>query len=280
VVSITHHNELIFLLPGASDASTSLYVSRDMGATWKPTNDPKAYTPFLYCTDLDIVPRQDDSIFDCFISSDWGPFPGIYFSSDTGRSWARISTKLAKSMGSIDSSLIVCDVFGKAYRTSDYFVTWEDITASLVGNQVRSFVDDGDRLLACISYDPANSRPGGLLATTDGGNSWRPAGLGGKTVTSVLPIGNYLLATANGRVYAAAREDLAWVDVTGNITGTPAGSLTATSQTCYVLGSDGKSIWKRPMSEIVQTLSSVPASPHLLAPVHGATVQTLSTTLR
>jgi photosystem II stability/assembly factor-like uncharacterized protein len=267
VATIADRDELLFLLPKATDVSSGLHISTDKGITWVDRSY-EHHVGFLYCSGLVIVPRRGDNHLDCFISSSSGPGPGVFFSSDTGRSWVDIRNKYTFAMGSIDSFLIMRDNTG-IFKTSDYGVTWNDITPNLSGNLVTSFVNDGNRLLACISYDPANSRPGGVLMTTDAGNSWLPAGLGGKTVTSLVPIDNYLLAAADGKVYGATRNEPLWVDVTGNLVSTPLGTLTATSQTCYVLGSDGKSIWQRPMTEIIQILSSVPAPPELRFPPNG-----------
>jgi photosystem II stability/assembly factor-like uncharacterized protein len=268
VLSISDHDGTLFLLsrgrPGEVHYGSGLNVSTDMGATWEWRS--RWSTEDFSC--MEIVPTADRSRLDCFIAAVTGHNVGVAFSSDTGHSWRQISDKRAFAMGSADPFLVVRDSKG-VYRTSDYGMSWQTITSHLAGNEVISFARDRDRLLACISYDLANSRPGGVLMTTDAGDSWLSAGLVGRTVTSLVPIGDYLLAAADGKVYAATRQQFDWVDVTGNILNIPVRNVTATTRTCYVLGSDGKSIWQRPMAEIIQILSSVPAPPELRFPPNG-----------
>jgi photosystem II stability/assembly factor-like uncharacterized protein len=279
VVSITHQNELIFLLShGTGDfPQGGLHVSSDLGATWEPRLDPITVPKTFSC--MAIVPKKDGTRLDCFIATEFSAAVGVFFSSDTGRSWTRINAQSAGSMGAIDTFLIIHSYRGTS-RTSNYGATWDTITSSLAGNEVLSFVNDGERLLACVSCDPANSRPGGVLMTTDAGDSWVSAGLSGRTVTSLVPMDNHLLAAADGKIYAAARANFNWVDVTGNLPGTNIGLITATPEFCYGLESDGRSIWKRPMTEILQVLSFVPAPPQLLAPSNGITGQPVSVNTR
>jgi photosystem II stability/assembly factor-like uncharacterized protein len=264
IPSLTHFGNLVFLAStGDLDAGGGgMYVSRDFGGTWTyPTGTLAHHIPgpsSTFCS-LEIIPRNGGNSFECYLGMAWGGIPGVFISSDTGSSWIHMGGTYVTSLCAMDEFLVVRGRTGAVTRTTDKGATWVDITSHLSGNNVISFTRDEDRMIASISYDPANSRPGGLLMTTDAGETWLPAGLEGRTVTSLLSADNYLLAVADGKVYACAPEALEWVDVTGNLSGTGMGKLTATSEFCYVLGADQKSIWMRPMAEIREVVAiSVP----------------------
>ena len=276
VVSIAHHDELLLLLSyGTIDMGPlgGLHVSSDMGVTWE--NRMGGFTfPMLFSC-MSTVSRKDDSGLDCYVATNGGPTTGVFFSSDTGHSWEGIRGRGASSIGAIDSFLVI-RTGDSTLRTTDRGVTWDDITSNAQGNEVLSFVNDGERLLACMKYDPAKLRPGGVWMTTDVGSTWLPAGLEGRTVTSLVPVGDHILVVADGKIYATRRDVFEWVDVTEDLFGTTVGMITATSQYCYAMGLNGRSIWKRPMTEILQAFTVVPAAPALLVPPIGATDQPVS----
>jgi photosystem II stability/assembly factor-like uncharacterized protein len=260
VRSIAHQNGQVFLLAagtGDCGAGSGMMVSTDVGATWE--NRSGYYQGTVYCgamfACMEITPARDKRRLDCYQGSTNGPSTGLFFSSDTGQSWIRASDKRPVAMGSVDSFLVVATYTG-VYKSSDYWLTWIDITSRLAGSRVTEFCDDGDRLFACLEYRPDSSHFGGLLVTTDAGVTWLPAGLEGSEVVSLLPMDNCLLAVADGKIYAAFREELEWVDVTGNLAGKVMEKVTATSQFCYVLGADGKSIWKRSMAEVLAAIET------------------------
>jgi photosystem II stability/assembly factor-like uncharacterized protein len=287
VVSITHRDDLLLLLASGTgdNCPTGMHISTDLGSTWENRLGKGDIGGSLMFGSMKILPsRTDSSRLNCFLGSAVGPATGLFFSQDTGRSWTYNSSLRVRCIGSADSFLVIgatsTSGFVKAFRTSDYGATWDDITLHLSGYQVKSLFEDGTRLLATVALDLGTGQPGGILATTDAGDTWVPAGLGGKTVSSLVQIGNYLLATADGRFYGASRDSLDWVDFTGSLGATTVKGVTATSQSCYVLGSDGKSIWKRPFTEIQEALSHAPGAPHLLSPINGTTGQSVSAGLR
>jgi photosystem II stability/assembly factor-like uncharacterized protein len=260
VISITHRDQLLFLLSeGSTNHIGGLNLSNDMGGTWE-LHSPLAAAPYA-C--MEIALKKEESGLDCYLGSSGGPLTGVQFSSDTGRTWSEITRSVTYSIGTIDSFLIVGGASG-VLRTSNYGATWEDITSNLGGHAATSFTDDEERLFAYGS--------GGIVVTSDGGNTWLPAGLAGKAVTSLASIDSCLLAAADGRVYAGTRETFDWTDVTDDLAGVPVGSITATSQTCYVLQSDGKRLWKRPMTEILDEIQHIPSAPALVDPPNNSIV--------
>lgn len=270
VISITHWDQLLFLLSaGSVEFTGGLNLSGDMGATWE-LRFPRinAHAPF---TCMEIAAKQNKHGLDCYLGASWGLLTGVQFSSDTGRTWSKISAEPTYAIGSIDTFLIVSGPNG-VLRTSDHGTTWENIAWNLASHNVTSFAQDAERLLACTSYHPADSGSGGILMTSDRGNTWAHIGLAGKTVTSSASIDNYLLAAADGRVYAATRDKFDWTDVTDNLQGMPAGSVTGTSQTCYVLDSEGGNIWERTMTEIVEILKPTASAPVLVYPPNHSTL--------
>ncbi|HSQ75316.1 MAG TPA: hypothetical protein VLT13_07150, partial [Bacteroidota bacterium] len=268
VISITHRDQLVFLLSeGSMDHRGGLSISTDFGGTWE-LRSPPTQSPF---TCMEIVPKKNLSGLDCYLGASWGILTGIRFSSDTGRTWSKISAEPTYAIGSIDTFVIMSGPNG-VLRTSDHGTTWENITSNLASHHVTSFAHDAERLLACTSYQPADSGSGGILMTSDGGNTWAHAGLAGQTVTSSASIDNYLLAAADGKVYAATRDKFDWTDVTDNLQGVPAGSITATSQTCYVLDTEGANISERTMTEIVNILQPAASAPVLVYPLDHSTL--------
>ncbi len=201
------------------------------------------------------------------------------FTLDTGRTWNSMSSMNIRALGSVDSLLFASDG-SIVLRTVDFGTTWVNITQKLSGKKVVSFLDDGGRLLACVSRDTSAGGGGGILVTTDRGDSWVSGGLTGRSVTSLAAADGYLVAAADGRVYAAHRDAFDWTDVTGSLAATPISEITATTQNCFVLTSDGKVIWKSPMSEIIQQIIPFPSTPTLLAPLQGSAINADTVLLR
>ncbi|MBK7259657.1 MAG: hypothetical protein IPI01_18020 [Ignavibacteriae bacterium] len=280
VVSIAHHDGLLMLLSyGTIDMGPEggLHVSSDMGTTWehRPLD---IMLPTLFSS-MSVVSRKDGLGLDSYVGTNGGPAPGVFFSSDTGHSWRRIRGRGANSIDVIDSFLVI-RTGDSTLRTSDRGTTWADITPNVGSNVILSLVNDGERLFGCTSHDPATPGSGGVWMTSDAGSTWLPAGLEGSTVTSLVPVDNHILAVADGKIFATRREGFEWVEVTDNLFGTTVGMITATPQYCYAMGINGRSIWRRPMTEILQLFTVVPAAPALVAPMNGATDQPVSLSLQ
>ncbi len=269
-VSMETHGDASFLCFGGNmDFYGGMYASFDNGETWELRSQACGGNHIYYC--MSVRPWADGSGYSSYVAGDL-PSRGLFFSNDTGRSWSQISTSRITALCALDSRVMIRDVAAKVWRTSRDSGMWEEITHTLSGVDPVAFTRDGERLFATVADDAADGQPGGLVMTTDAGAYWVAAGLEGSTVSSLVPVGDHLVAVADGRVYCATRADLLWVDVTANLPATSVGSATASADWCYALGSDGGSMSARPMSEIVQELATPPAPPDLLAPPDTATL--------
>jgi photosystem II stability/assembly factor-like uncharacterized protein len=278
IVRTRHGGKVIFAHgKGNADRAAGLYISEDYGKTWEARiNQGTWYGMFR---DMEVIERHDSGFVECLVGMSAGPVVGASASSDTGRTWRAVGDKKTFAVGSIGRCWVIRDASG-TLRSSNGGLNWEDISAGLNGKVISFFSHGEDRLYAGIALDTVPANTGGVLASTDAGTSWFSAGLEGKAVSSLIAEGEKLLAVADGRVYAADRNRLEWVDVSGNLAASPARVVTATPSQCYIRAADGQSIWSRPMDEIAAALVLPPPAPVLFSPANGVTSQPVCLALR
>lgn len=273
ILRVRHAGRVIFAhAKGDVDYGDGLNISEDYGKSWEPRFDGRARVNFR-C--MDVIERADSGIVECIEGLSYGPEVGFWASSDTGRTWRYLREgKRTAAVGGIGKHWLAVDQTG-IFHTSDGGLIWTDVSPRFQGKGILFFEHDATRLYAGIARDSLPASTGGVLASADSGATWFNAGLVGKAVTSLIAQGSVLLAVADGRVYAADRVGLEWVDVTGNLVSCPAAVVAATPSRCYVRSADGQSLWSRPMTEIAAALVlplPVPGTITLLAPAMNATV--------
>ncbi len=216
------------------------------------------------------VPLEDR--FEVYILVSGGPYPGLWCSSDSGKTWTekkyspreRIRLPLI-----VDGSAIYATTGASAVRSSDGGKTWDSIMYNGVypyytpPNSIYSrpmftlLHANSTRLFARVVPAIIPGDPGGLYASTDHGTTWTPAGFTGLSVDRIIASDSVLFALQNGHVFASRTDTLLWKDVSGELTTDSIVVISASPEYLVALTEASDRIWYRPMAEIKEELNAI-----------------------
>lgn len=178
----------------------AVHVSRDAGASFRPTSGQPGGRSFTRA--LAVGPKGE------LLAGTYRD--GLWRSRDGGKRWARVLAdqdriwQVVEDRGDLYAT---SGSDGNLHRSSDGGASWSVLSVSVPGARgglqaLAVAVDprDGKHLVfSRVAEDPADAGAG-LLESTDGGRSWRPAGDG-------LPVPNVtvLLFDREGALYAGTR---------------------------------------------------------------------------
>lgn len=175
--------------------------STDGGETWSPLrffNNPR-----LYLSSLAVDPNNPETVY--------GGGNGIWKSTDAGESWLRVMERgdvVAVDPNSSDlvyaGATACCPLRGEVFKSTNAGEDWTrvgvlpDIIYTLVVNPLDTN----------IVY--AGVRLRGIYKSTDGGLSWRPSGLSGLAVRSIVVDSKGILYAGADRVYKSTDGGANW----------------------------------------------------------------------
>lgn len=214
---------------------------------------------------------------------------GVIYSSDQGVTWTKRDSLLTSSNTKIISSLlldgsrlyagigspntVVFDTTVRGiYLSTNLGLTWSWLSGNFIKTYVTSMLlSNQGTLFAGLGANPGASFgfitvPGGLLRSTNNGTSWSTAGwtLPDTISVSCLAKDNatFFAGTSFGRghppsggVYLSIDDGLTWKSISNGLPGAAIYSLFA-YQGKLLVGTAGYGIWYRPLSEIVNVITT------------------------
>ena len=151
---------------------------------------------------------------------------GVFSSIDNGNTWQRVVTPFAyvKKFVLTGGTLYSCVPTG-IYLSTNEGLTWQARNNGLPSYAANDLAFHLDTMVAAVGAYFLNGYWGGVFLSTDGGNSWNPAGLSNQYVQAVTFSGSYILAATLGlgvsQVYRSSNFGQTWVE---SNTGLPAGA--------------------------------------------------------
>jgi photosystem II stability/assembly factor-like uncharacterized protein len=256
--------------------NSKLFESTDYGDNWKAYDFATGY---LYCVDA-----KNEKIFvgggGIFRSTNGGAnwvkcnfnyntyaisivgsrvlagTGGIYYSTNNGNNW--ISTDCNQSIYGFcfNSSYIFARTSNGIYRSSNNGDNWISVNNGLANLTINTVITYNNNVYVGTDGN-------GIFISTNNGGSWNQYGLANKEINSIFFYGNNMIANSNDGIYITTNNGNSWIIKNqGYIHNSYPRSLLITNNYIYA-GTDGYSIWRRPLSDIIgiQNISTeIPSS--------------------
>ena len=226
-------------------ASTSdnpnMYSSTNEGGTWSQAN-------------AGLVPNLEVSHILSFSEVLLaGTQLGIYRSTDYGSNWnvenAGLTNWFIGPFAAIGKKIFAETGTG-IFGSSDTGQTWRSVTEEGSQPRFRDFAVSGETLFGISEND-------GLFRSTDQGMRWTPINTGLPAVTSYALLANdsYIFAGTDLGVFLSRSDTIRWVPANSGLCFAVT-SLAVLGDTLYA-GTTGRSVWRRPLSEMLSLIVSV-----------------------
>ena len=192
---------------------------------------------------------------------------GVYLSTNSGASWARVNTGLT------DSSVHVLAVSGTnlfagtdhgGFLTTNSGATWTLVNNGLTNTYVFAFAVSGTSIYA-------GTGGGGVFLSTNSGTSWTPVNTGlpdqyEQTVDALAVSGTNLFAGDDYYgVFLTTNNGANWTPVNTGLTDIPTDThrflSLAVSGTNLFAGTSDDGVWRRPLSELLSVPLASSESP-------------------
>src|SRR5213079_2031999 len=121
---------------------------------------------------------------------------GISTSTDNGGSWTFSPFSNGAYSLSSNGSVIYLGSRSKVFKSTDFGVTWIDVSTGLGKGGIQALLFDGTNLFAGTPADAI-----GVYRSTNGGANWNPAAARlpvGKTIRALISFGAYVFAGTEG----------------------------------------------------------------------------------
>lgn len=181
IIALTSSNTN--LIAGYSGNSTNggLLVSTDNGFSWDQKESMNTFYSFI---------RNKSYLLG---ASNYG----VYYSLDDGITWKQTNLRGDIISLSQNSDKVFAGSYGVIYSSSDGGMNWSK-SGSIPGN-VLALVMNGN--IAYAGATANSDTQGGVICSTDNGNSWFLSGLQGKSITCLASIGSNIFAGTYGAGY-------------------------------------------------------------------------------
>jgi|GEM_PF-2319984 len=242
-----------YLFAGVSDCYRgAIYRSSDNGITWSnqgirwPENDSD------HSEDISCFSVLNGNIFA-------GTYHGVFVSTDEGTTWRANSMGMPITYTGRPPSIsglagVGGDLFASTYAFGIYRSTSNDgnwIMVNSTDYDFRGLAAIGYEVFAAAFNDQGNPSTGGVLATTDSGQTWRhaDAGLPDHGVNVIYSNGSYLFAGTDTTIFASSDGGITWINIS---TGSPTQGGDGGASGLYVYGSylfanSTGSVWRYPL---------------------------------
>ena len=236
---------------------TSIFVSTVFGGVYRSTDNGTIWTAVNNgLSSLDCYPLIASGT-SLFVGAYWA---GVFRSTDDGASWTAsgLGSQFPWSFAVSDSKLYAGCSFSTAHPGSGgVFVSTDNganwTSAGLTGRFIGGLAVMGSKLFAAARTD-------GVFLSTDNGSTWASASTGipaNTDVSSLIVIGTDLIAgssTPGVGPYLSANNGMSWTLVNTGLTTSSTSSSFAIIDSNLFIGSYGEGVWRRPISQMRNSL--------------------------
>ncbi len=229
---------------------TQVFISSDSGKSWKlirsGTENSRIFSILV----------SDSNLFIGIYSS--GPNDrGVYRSTDNGTSWIEVNTGFTSKRVqafAISNEHIFAGTMDGIFLSTNNGSSWNSVNSNLIATDIRA--------IAVIDTNIyVGAQGGGVFHSTDYGNSWQGInfGLDVPFVSSLVVIGTDIFAGTNRGIYLTTDNGTLWNSVdNGGLINKDVIALISNGEYLFA-GTYGDSVWRRPLSEMINTNSVQPS---------------------
>jgi ligand-binding sensor domain-containing protein len=266
------------LFAGLSDYG--VYVSPDSGVTWTPISSglTNRTVRCLTFSGLNLFAATDSGAFRSSVERttlwNWaktglmdsyiytlavsgtnlfaGTYNGVFLSTNAGSNWVHTSLPdtVVLALAISGTTLFAGTEIG-VLRSTDNGSNWTAVNEGLTNRLVLSLAVSGTNLFAGTYY-------GGIFRSTNAGTTWDSVSTGlsywGTTVISFAVDDKNLFAGTWDGVFLSTNQGTSWRAV--GLPHTDIFSLAVCGN--YLYAGTGDAVWRRPLSEMITTISSFP----------------------
>jgi hypothetical protein len=203
-----------------------------------------------------------------------GTFDGLWISTNNGNDWIESNNGLLStfivSLGAIQNTsggpTLFAGTGAGVYRSTNNGVSWIEANNGLTNLDVQTFTSSGQNIFA-------GTIGGGVCISTNNGASWAAVnnGLTNTTVWRVFALpglpGNILAGTNLG-IFHSSNDGQTWSSISSGLPPSPSHSssivrvfainvITDGSEQYLVAGTEGRGVWKRPLSEVITSVTPI-----------------------
>jgi hypothetical protein len=174
----------------STDGTCGIY-SKDEGLHWQSAG------PFMRDAKINMLAAQDTFLFAARDS-------GVFRMGVNDTLWMPVLVSKKAYSFTVDAKIWVSTDSGGVYQSSDNGAIWSEAGIGLPKTKISILGRNGTNLFA-------GTDGSGMFMLADGGNSWKPIGLDGKTISAIGTVGSSVLAgTSNGELYVTSNNGISW----------------------------------------------------------------------
>jgi ligand-binding sensor domain-containing protein len=222
-----------------------VYRSTNNGTSWDSLNTGLT-NKYIQCLAV-----SDTNVFAGTFSG------GVFRTTLNGTSWTKVSVGLpdwafVNAIVVSGTNLFAGCSYDGVFLSTDNGANWSAVNNDLTNTDVNALAVLGSNLFAGTSY-------GGVFLSTDNGINWAAVNTGmtgmNMVVLSLKVSGTNLFAGTEDGVLITTNNGTNWTNISSGLTNTRIVAL-AVTDTNLIAGTWGSGAWKRPLSELVTSISS------------------------
>jgi hypothetical protein len=216
---------------------SGVLISTNNGTTWSQTSLNNRFVFSLAASGNYVMAGVNDS--------------GIYVSSNNGNSWLKTYSYISDIRSlAFNGNIIFAGIYGSGVIYSSNFGSdW--IQTNLNNKPVFSLAFSGNYIFAAV-FDIYNASERGVYRSINNGSSWYKTSISNISVGSLAVSGNNLFAGTESGVFLTTNNGENWLNKNQGFNIIPAVSVFLIANNYIFAGTNGKSVWRRSLSEILE----------------------------
>jgi photosystem II stability/assembly factor-like uncharacterized protein len=245
VVAFAMNETYIF----AGTKGWGMYSSSDNGATWIPIDSGLPLTTYISSLALS-GPNLFAGTGNANLAGHQTGGIGIYFSSNNGINWTPVNT------GLLDYNIIslaakgvnvFAGTYSGIYRSTDNGSNWSKADSGLTDLVISALTTFGPNIIA--------GTYGGIFLSPNNGANWSIVNQTGAVRAFTASGTNLVAASSSGDILLSKDSGETWSEVNFGMPANVWISTLATNDTIVFAGTEGNSVWRRPLSEMTGVIN-------------------------
>jgi hypothetical protein len=217
---------------------SGVLISTNNGITWSQTSLNNRFVFSLAASGNYVIAGVNDS--------------GIYVSSNNGNSWLKTYsyTSDIRSLAFNGNIIFAGTASLGVIYSSNYGSEW--IQTNLNNKPVFSLAFSVNNIFAAV-FDIYNASERGVYRSTNNGSGWYKTSISNISVGSLVVSGNNLFAGTESGVFLTTNNGENYINKNQGFINIPAVPVFLIANNYIFAGTNGNSVWRRSLSEILET---------------------------